>query len=99
MQQIEFRCTEDTYGLPNPYIPDGTIVIIVQDGEAKIGKYEEPTPPENPFPAFSHPLNTDRLKQEALQIVLKNYSDTNLYGNCLFYVCPDKLASKAIWRN
>jgi len=66
MQQIVFKYIKDTYSFPNPDISNRTIVIIVQNGGAKIGKYEEPTPPENPMPSFSHPANSEKLKEEAL---------------------------------
>ena len=99
MQQITFRCTKDTFGYPDPYIPNGTIVILIQNGEAEIGRWEEPTPPENPMPSFDHPINTKELKAEVLQIVLKNHPNINLYGGFLCYVCPKEMASKAIWQN
>ena len=93
MQSIIFRPTADTLGLPNPPIPDGTIVILVQDGVATIGRYEAPTPPENPAPAFDHPINDDELAGEA---VLAEHPEIDLHGPASIFVCPDKIAVRAV---
>jgi hypothetical protein len=97
MREIVFRCTANTYGSPFPYISDGTIVILVQQGEASIGHYEEPTG-ANPFPVFSHPTNNAELKQETLERVKSFYPDIATSDQARTFVCPESLASKAKWQ-
>ena len=96
MQEIVFRCTETTFGSPVPYIPNGTIIILVQDGEAIIGKYEEPTEDE-PSPSFSHPINESELKEETLETVKSHFPNVGASKNARTFVCPDYLFAKALW--
>ena len=97
MEQITFRPTADTYGMPSPHIPDGSHIILVQDGRAEVGRYEEPRPPEEPSPSFDHPANTDELATDALRAVLAAYPDANLQGASLVFTCPPELAARAVW--
>jgi hypothetical protein len=53
------------------YSPSGTVVLLVQDGEIKISKYNEPTD-EEPFPSFSHPT-PNIPKNEAIEQELYEY--------------------------
>jgi hypothetical protein len=98
MRLIEFRCTEDTYGMPFPHIPDGSIVILVQDGRAQVGRYEEPRPPDEPFPAFDHPANVEGLESEAMRRVLAEFPDIDPHGRALVFICPEELAARAVWK-
>jgi len=66
MHRIIFRPTTETFGSPDPPIPQGAILILVQDGAATICRYEAPAPPENPWPAFDHPINDQELAAEVL---------------------------------
>ena len=99
MQRIVFRVTAETFGLPDPPVPDGTVVILVQDGEAQVGRYEAPAPPESPWPAFEHPLNVEDLAIEALAVVLAEHPEVELHGPSLIFVCPEELAVRAVWRS
>ena len=36
--RIRFRVTDDTFGWPEPFVPDGAVVILVQDGRAQVSK-------------------------------------------------------------
>jgi hypothetical protein len=97
IQQIEFRCTDDTYGMPFPPIPDGSIVILVQDGRAEVGRYEEPRPPDEPSPAFDHPANAADLSADALRAVLAAFPHIDLNGPAVTFTCPAELAARAVW--
>jgi hypothetical protein len=99
MQSIVFRASAETFGLPDPPIPEGTVIILVQDGAATIGRYQAPSPPDNPWPAFDHPLNVEDLAAEALEAVLAEHPGIDLRGPALVFVCPEELAAKAVWRN
>ena len=98
MKQVVFRCTEDTYGMPDPFVPDGTVMILVQDGTAEVSRYEAPTPPDNPFPALDHPVNSAELQGEALKRVLAEHPDIDLHGDALTFICPPDLEARAVWR-
>lgn len=95
---IEFRCSADTYGVPHPHIDDGTIVILYQDGVAEVGRYEAPRPPEEPSPAFDHPVNTEELKGEALRAVRRAHPGRDSFERAYVLLCPESLAGKARWR-
>jgi hypothetical protein len=97
MQRIVFRPTAETFGVPEPPIPDGTIVILVQAGAASLGRYEAPTPPDVRWPAFDHPVNAESLAGEALAAVLAEHPEIDADGPALVFVCPEALAARAIW--
>jgi hypothetical protein len=97
IRQIEFRCTDATFGMPFPHIPDGSIVILVQDGRAEVGRYEEPRPPDEPSPAFDHPVNAEELAVDALRAVLGTFPYIDLNGPSLTFTCPDELAARTVW--
>jgi hypothetical protein len=96
---IEFRCTEDTFGMPHPHIDDGAIVILYQDGVAELGRYEAARPPEEPFFYFDHPLNSDTLKPEALAAVREAHPKLDSFAQSWILICPQELAVKARWRD
>lgn len=97
MQRIVFRVTAETFGMPDPPVPNGTIMILVQDGEAEVGRYEAPTP-ESPWPAFDHPVNVEELAEEALEAVLAEHPGIDLHGPSLTFVCPEELTTRAVWK-
>ncbi len=84
--------------MPTPHIPDGSLIILVQNGRAEIGRYEEPRPPEYRSPAFDHPANVEELADAAMTAVLQSFPDIDLYGDALVFTCPPDLATRAIWR-
>jgi len=85
--------------MPNPPVPDGTVMILVQDGKAVLGRYEAPTPPGNPMPAFDHPINSAELEDEARRRVIVEHPNTDLHGPALTFICPSELAARAVWQN
>ena len=98
MQQIAFRVTPDTWGTPDPPVPDGTVMILVQDGRAEVVRYEAPSPPHDKWPAFDHPVNGAHLAADALKRVLATFPDVDLHGPALTFICPPDLAARTIWR-
>lgn len=34
---IEFKVTDELLGIPDPYIPDETVIVLIQAGEVEIG--------------------------------------------------------------
>ena len=98
MQQVTFRVTQDSWGMPDPPVPDRTVMILVQDGRAEVARYEAPSPPHNRFPLLDHPVNGADLAGEAVTRVLASYPDVNLHGPALTFICPPDLAARAVWR-
>jgi hypothetical protein len=98
MQAITFRCTEETFGMPDPHIPDGAYIILVQNGRAEVGRYEEPRPPDEPMPMFDHPANVDELAADAMRAVQAAFPDIDPCGHARVFTCPPDLAARAVWR-
>ena len=84
--------------MPDPPVPDGTVMILVQNGKAELGRYNAPTPPKSRFPSFDHPVNGEDLQDEALQRVLAEQPNTDLHGPALTFICPHELAVRAVWQ-
>lgn len=96
LNQIIFRVTNETYGTPDPFIEDGTILIFIQDGEAQFAKYQKATL-DNPFPVLSYPKNGKILKYLALDI-LKNDNPKHLNSEiALHFVCPEEYIERLKW--
>jgi hypothetical protein len=84
--------------MPRPHIDDGTAVILFQNGVAEVLRYEAPRPPEEPSPLFDPPTNLQAPKPEALEVVLLAHPQLDSFKRGYMLLCPDSLASKAIWR-
>jgi hypothetical protein len=98
MQAIIFRCTADTFGMPDPHVPDGSYIILVQDGQAEVGRYQAPRPPDEPSPVFDHPTNMGELAEDAMREVRAAFPDIDPHGPALVFTCPPELAARAVWR-
>ncbi|MEP7263898.1 MAG: hypothetical protein ABI772_05350 [Bacteroidota bacterium] len=96
LQEIIFKVTESNYGTQSPLIKDGTILILIQDGDARFVKYHEATI-ENPFPTFSHPKNGDILKNIALEIINQNNPNHLDSDKALLFICPEEYLDKLMW--
>lgn len=96
LKKIIFKVTDENYGTPYPYIKDGTILIIYQNGEAGFGKYHMATL-ENPFPTFSHPKNNKMLSLLALKIIGNDDQDHLNSDVSLHFVCPEEYLDKLMW--
>ena len=97
---IEFWGNEDSLFLPTPFIPDKTIVILLQDRTVKIAKYHEPNKEESTL-SFSHPNDEIPKNREIRKIVtdiIKTkypaYLDPEV---ALILTCPEYLAEQLIW--
>jgi hypothetical protein len=84
--------------MPDPPVPGGVLLILVQNGVAEVVRYEAPRPPDVPWPALAHPLNAEELRAEALAAVLRVVSLGETHGPCLHFVCPEALAARAVWQ-
>lgn len=100
MQRIIFRVTETTYGTPEPFIPDGAYVILVQDGRAQICRYEAPQPPTDPFPRLESAENWEMLEAQARDAIKEAFPDFDKEETDIAktFTCPAELANKATWK-
>jgi hypothetical protein len=56
---IKFKVTEDQFGYPEPFIPDGSIVVLIQGGDIQFSLHREAT--ENgAYPTLSHPNDPEK---------------------------------------
>jgi hypothetical protein len=97
---IKFKVTDKYMGYPEPFIPDGTIVLLIQNGEVIISKYHEPTDID-PYPSFSHPkleIGQNKEIQKKVYEIIKNEYPRHLKSeesNVL--TCPLDFAKEIIW--
>jgi hypothetical protein len=84
--------------MPDPPIPNGSYVILVQDGRAEVARYNEPAPPENPFPSLDHPLNWEELEADALDMVRAAFPGYAKLETSQMFTCPTELVERAIWK-
>ena len=97
---IKFKVSDKYYGYPSPFIPDGSIVILIQNGEIKISKYHEPND-DNPFPSFSHPkegaIGNEKLEAYLSDFISNKYPEYFLSDKSVILTCPSNIAEKIIW--
>lgn len=94
--EIVFRCTETTFGSPEPFIENGRIIILVQNGKVTVGKYHAATDSDPSF-YFTHPKNEETLKIKALELI-KMFKPHSLKNqNATFFTCPTTLEEEAAW--
>lgn len=84
---------------PTPYIPNGYIVLLIQDGKVEISRYNEPTE-EDPMPSLDHrkdiPVNRE-LENELLNIIKDKYPQYLNPEVAVIVTCPKEIVEKVIW--
>ena len=96
---IKFVVTDKYYGCPQPFIPDGTVVILMQEGRIELSRYIEPTI-ENPTAMFDHPgdpLVNKELEQCIFDIIKEKYPHHLLPDKSVVLSCPLSVAEKIVW--
>ena len=96
---IEFRVTHNTYGYPDPFIPDGSIVILIQDGKIEFSLYHEATD-EYRYPSFSHPREQEKNKKlelEVTELLMLKYPEYLVSDTSIVLTCPVRIAEKIVW--
>jgi len=96
---IKFTVTDKYYGVPEPYIPDGTVVLLVQDGRVSICKYEEPTD-EDRSVRLNHAKDdilNEILETDLLNVIRYNYPQYLLQDKAVILICPKDIIDKIIW--
>lgn len=96
MQKIIFRVTEKYYGVPDPFVPDNTLLIMYQDFVAQIGKYHEANEQDR-SPSFSHPKNWKEFSVALKKLVKNNYPDDYKDEDLSCYILPNEFINKLIW--
>jgi len=96
---IEFPVTDKYFGWPNPFISNGSIIILIQDGKLEFGLYNEPNE-ETPYPSFLHPIQPPKNKEIEIEVekYLKQYHPEYFTSmNSIVLACPIRIAEKIIW--
>ncbi|HEY8893622.1 MAG TPA: hypothetical protein VIM79_02365 [Niastella sp.] len=97
---IQFKVTDEFYGYPDPYMPTGTIVILIQDGKISISKYHEPTV-EEPFPSFSHPdpnlSKNIEIEQKLYDLIQEKHPQYLNSEDSVVVLCPGKYLPEIVW--
>ena len=96
---IKFRVTDKFYGYPDPFIPNGSVVILIQDGILEIARYNEPTD-DTPIPSFDHPKELSINKELAnglFNIIKEKYPQYLLSEVAVTLTCPSYIADKVLW--
>ena len=97
VQEIVFRLSPSLLGSfdqPNPAIPDGSGVILLQRGNAFVGSWDAEVC------GFVHPFNQHELAAEALAAVLGSYPDADMTTNELrVFTCPRSLVDQFVWQS
>lgn len=97
MKEIIFRAMGGTFGMPDPFVPDGTIVILLQRGRAEVARYEAATPSSNRFPSLAPARNWEDLETDALLAIRKAFPHHVRSKRAHVYWCPTNIAKRAIW--
>ena len=95
---IEFKITNGTYGYPSPYIPDGSIVLMIQDNEVKFAKYQNAK--QSGFPSFSHPnpfIQNTEVEREIVALIEEKYPDMFSTERSFILTCPKRFIDKIVW--
>ena len=71
----------------------------MQNGRAEVGRYQAPDPPDEPFPAIVHPVNSADLETEAREAVRQAFPKFSRIKTSQVYTCPPEVAARAIWDN
>jgi len=93
---ITFRVTDKYFGYPDPYIANGSYVILIRDNIIKVGKYEEPSA-ENPIPTFIFPINNIDVDRLAIDLITQNSSNYLNQEDDVVLTCPSYISNKVIW--
>lgn len=96
---IKFTVTDKYYGVPDPYIPNGTTVLLIQGGRVRICRYEEPTD-EDRIVRLSHAKDdvlNEILEADLLNVINYNYPQYLLQAEAVTLICPQNILDKIIW--
>lgn len=100
MTLIRFKVTDKFYGYPEPYIPTGTIVILIQNGKTSISQYHEPTI-DDPFPNFTHPdptlIKNMEIEQKLYDLIQEKYPQYLTSEDSVVVLCPGKYLPEIVW--
>lgn len=96
---IEFKVTDEFLGVPDPYIPDGAVIVLIQDGKVEIGRYNEPSNKE-PMPSITHPdKSSDNLDltEQLLNIIKEKHPHYLASEIAIILTCPKFILEKVKW--
>ena len=90
--EIIFRDKMGVFDNPQPPVPDGAAIILLQYGEALVGQWDAS------IGGFIHRSNQLELAQGALDAILASDAEIELTSNKLrTFLCPSEIASRFDW--
>jgi hypothetical protein len=96
---IKFKVTNKLFGYPQPFIPDGSIVILIQEGRIEFSLYNEATQ-DFPNPTFNHPKEQEKnreLELEVEELIKQKHPQYLTSDVSIVLTCPTRIAEKIIW--
>ena len=96
---IKFNVTNNLLGYPEPFITDGSIVILIQDGKIEFSLYHQATD-EYRYPSFSHPREqgkNKKLELEVTELLKLKYPEYLVSDTSIVLTCPVRIAEKIVW--
>ena len=96
---IKFKVTEDRLGYPEPFIPDGSIVLLIQEGNIQFSLYREATE-KNGYPTLIHPRDREKnidLELEVKELIAKMHPEYLLSRDSIVLTCPNVIEKKIVW--
>lgn len=97
--QIVFRVTEETYGSPFPYIPNESILLLIQEGTVELSRYYEATR-DAPDPSLEHPpglKQNEQLRLEVTQTIKDKFPQYLESETAVILTCPASIAARIVW--
>jgi hypothetical protein len=94
LERVVFRCTEDSYGTPEPFLSDRSPIIHWQNGRAEVSRYEAARPPGRPSPSRRPCVNWEDLEEIAKVAIRCVFGSETAEG---VYTCPPELWPFAEW--
>ncbi|QLG10524.1 hypothetical protein HLB42_06895 [Deinococcus sp. D7000] len=79
-----------------PQISEGTVLILVQDGNCEVSRYHLPGPDDYSH-YLSHPVNSKELGETTQQLVARTYPDFSDWEASRLFICPAELVAQAQW--
>ena len=96
---IDFIVTDKYFGWPKPFIPDDSVVILIQDAKIGFALYKEATT-ESPYPTLNHPADQARNKALELEVetyVRQSHPEYLKLKQSIVLTCPKRISEQVIF--
>ena len=83
-------------GRTEPHIPSETIILLIQDGKAAVGRFMQDSENQSSF-YIDHPKNQNDLDIQATAIVKERKPEYLKSDRALILICPTEILLKTIF--